>query len=246
MHTVGDRCQYWVCTSWRSLVDSRDAACAVTDDARPPIRTFRRRGRMTDAKRAALDDLGPRYVIDHGAALDPVALFGRVAPLVVEIGFGDGEATVAHATTHPEHDVIAAEVHRPGIATLLQRCHEEAITNVRMWDGDVLDLLAALPAASVAEIHVFFPDPWPKVRHYPRRIVRADIVARWAELLVPGGIVHLATDWPHYATQMRAVLSENPSFASIVDDRADRPTTKYERLGLAACRTITDLRATRT
>ena len=200
---------------------------------------------MTDAKRAALDDLGPRYLVDHAATLDPVALFGRVAPLVVEIGFGDGEATVAYATAHRDHDVIAAEVHRPGIATLLQRCHDEYITNVRIWEGDALDLLSALPRVSVAEIHIFFPDPWPKVRHYPRRIVRADIVARWAELLVPGGVVHLATDWPQYATQMRTVFGADPSFVSITDDRAVRPTTKYERLGLAAGRTITDLRATR-
>ena len=200
---------------------------------------------MTDAKRAALDDLGPRYVIDHAAPLDPAAMFGRVAPLVVEIGFGDGEATVDYASAHRDHDVIAVEVHRPGIATLLQRCDEEQITNVRIWEGDALDLLAALPAGAVTEIHVFFPDPWPKVRHYPRRIVRADIVARWAELLVPGGVVHLATDWTHYASQMRAVLATNQSFATIVDDRADRPMTKYERLGVAAGRTITDLRATR-
>jgi len=200
---------------------------------------------MTDAKRAALDDLGPRYLIDDAAPLDVGALFGRVAPLVVEIGFGDGEATVAHAIGHPDCDVIAAEVHRPGIATLLQRCADEAITNVRIWAGDALDLLAALPNASVNEIHVLFPDPWPKVRHYPRRIVRADIVARWAELLVPGGVLHLATDWAHYAMRMRAVLAANPAFTSVVEERAGRPTTKYERLGLAAGRTITDLRATR-
>ena len=201
---------------------------------------------MTEAKRAALDGLGPRYLIDHAATLDPVALFGRRSPLVVEIGFGDGEATVAYAVDQPNHDVIAAEVHRPGIAMLLQRCHDEAITNVRIWEGDALDLLSALPATSVSEIRVFFPDPWPKVRHYPRRIVRADIVTRWAELLVAGGVVHLATDWAHYASQMRTVLAANPSFAMIVDDRADRPMTKYERLGLATGRTITDLRATRT
>jgi tRNA (guanine-N7-)-methyltransferase len=203
------------------------------------IRTFKRRGRMTRAKRDALDTLGERYV----RTLDELAGWGRTgAPKVLEVGFGDGDTTLAFAVTHPEVDVLAVEVHRPGMATLLSRLDAEGITSVAVHDGDAVDVLAALAPGSLAEIHVFFPDPWPKIRHHARRIVRPDVVRRWAELLAPGGVLHLATDWADYAVCMRAVVAADGGFDPPVDDRAGRVVTKYERHGLAAGRTITDLR----
>ena len=207
------------------------------------IRTFRRRGRMTDAKRGALGELGPRHLVELAEVTAdgwPGARPG--SPRVLDLGFGDGEATVAFARSHPAYDVLAVEVHRPGIATLLQWLDAEGIDNVTVHDGDAVDVLARLTTGSLAEVHVFFPDPWPKVRHHARRIVRPDIVRRWAELLAPAGVLHLATDWAEYATKMRAVVADDGAFDAPVEDRAGRVVTKYERLGLAADRSIVDLR----
>ena len=207
------------------------------------IRTFRRRGRMTDAKRGALGALGPRHLV----ALDDLTAGGwpGVRPgagRVLDLGFGDGEATVAFAGSHAQHDVLAIEVHRPGIATLLQRLDTEGIDNVTVHDGDAVDVLARLASGSLDEVHAFFPDPWPKIRHHARRIVRPDIVGRWAELLAPDGVLHLATDWAEYAAKMRLVVAAAGAFDAPGEDRAGRAVTKYERLGLAAGRTIVDLR----
>ena len=213
---------------------------------RPPIRTFRRRGRMSAAKRDALAALGPRYLLPEPTGMfDAVAAFGRRAPLVLDIGFGVGDATVEHAAAHPDHDVLAVEVHAPGIATLLRRLAGDGLANVRVVRADAVELLAHLPDGSVAAVHAFFPDPWPKHKHHPRRLVRADVVARLAALLAPGGVVHVATDLADYAAQVRRVLAAEPGLGAPVEDRADRAVTKYERLGLDAGRTIVDLRARR-
>lgn len=215
------------------------------DQPRPPIRTFRRRGRMSAAKHDALAELGPRYLVDIRGPFDAAAAFGRTAPLVLEIGFGMGDATLAYARAHPDHDVLGVEVHRPGIAAVLLALDEEGLANVRVARADALELLDHLAPGSLAAVHVFFPDPWPKHRHHERRLVRPDVVARLASLLVPGGVLHVATDIADYATQMRRVLAAEPLLAPAVEDRADRAVTKYERLGLEAGRTIVDLRAER-
>ncbi len=200
---------------------------------------------MSAAKHDALDQLLPRFGVDVTEPFDAATTFGRTAPLVLEIGFGMGDATAAYAVAHPDHDVLGAEVHRPGIATLLARLEAEAIPNVRVARADALELLPWLAPASLAGVHVFFPDPWPKHRHHERRIVRPDVVARLAELLAPGGVLHVATDIADYAAWMRRVLAAEPRLGPAVDDRADRAVTKYERLGLDAGRTIVDLRASR-
>jgi tRNA (guanine-N7-)-methyltransferase len=226
----------------------------MTPEPRPPasrrpegappdhIRTFKRRGRMTGAKRDTLDTLGSQYLW----AVDELAAWGRPgAPKVLEVGFGDGDTTLAFAVAHPGADVLAVEVHRPGIATLLARLDAGGVTNVAVHDGDAVDALAVLAPGSLAEVHVFFPDPWPKIRHHARRIVRPDVVRRWAELLGPGGALHLATDMADYAVRMRAVVAADGAFDAPAEDRAGRLVTKYERHGLAAGRAITDLRFVR-
>ena len=142
---------------------------------------------------------------------DPPAWFGRRAPLVLEIGSGTGESTAAQAAAAPEVDHLAVEVFEPGLAQLLMRIDEAGLTNLRLLRGDAVDLLRErVPRGSLAEVRIFFPDPWPKRRHHKRRLVQPDFVALVASRLAPGGVLHLATDWAHYAAQMRAVCSGEP------------------------------------
>ena len=216
-------------------------------DTRPPLRSFRRRGRMSTAKAAALANLTDRYrPIPHTGPIDLTATFGRTAPVVLDIGFGLGASVLHHARAHPDHDVLGIDVHDPGISVLLQQVDREGLTNVRVERGDVVELLPRLAAASLREIHVFFPDPWPKLRHRERRLLQPAVVAALVDRLEPGvGVLHLATDWADYAAHMRSVLASEARLKPAHDDRADRPVTKYEQRGLAAGRTIVDLRATR-
>lgn len=182
-----------------------------------PVRTTRRRGRMTDAKRQALADLSPRWALGSrlsGPELD--AAFGRSAPRLLDVGVGTGEATREWAARHPDHDVIAVEVHQPSLARLLQDLELHGPDNVRVLDADVTAVLAdhareidtgrpSGPAAFSA-VRVLFPDPWPKRRHLHRRLVDRSFVSVVADLLPLGGWIHLATDWDDYALQMRLAL----------------------------------------
>jgi tRNA (guanine-N7-)-methyltransferase len=181
-----------------------------------------------------------------GPALDLPRLFGRSAPVVLEIGSGMGESTVAQATADPDRDWLAVEVHTPGIASLLRAVESTGLRNVRVIRGDALELLRhRLAPASLSAIHVYFPDPWPKARHHKRRIIQPAHTALLAGRLVPGGILHCATDWPEYAEAMLAALSAEPLLANTVDGYpprpADRPVTRFERRGITAGRPIADL-----
>ncbi len=199
----------------------------------------------------ALERLWPAggYDIDAGpgaAAFDQAALFGRVAPLVLEIGCGMGEATAAMAAADPDRDYLAADVHTPGLANVLALAERDGIGNLRAARGDAVELLRDLmKPASVDAVHVFFPDPWPKARHHKRRIVRPDVVALIRDRLVPGGVLHCATDWAPYAEQMLDVLTADPGLRNRYDGYAPRPdrrpVTKFERRALAAGRTVFDL-----
>ena len=223
--------------------------------AAPHIRTFHpRRGRMGAVRADALARLWPEggYDIDPaGTPLDPVALFGRSAPLVLEIGCGMGEATAAMAAADPDRDYLAADVHTPGLANLLALAERNALGNVRAARGDAVELLRDLmKPGSLDAVHVFFPDPWPKARHHKRRIVRPEVVALIRERLVPGGLLHCATDWPPYAEQMLEVLGADPGLRNAHDGYAPRPAgrpvTKFERRALTAGREIADLVFART
>jgi tRNA (guanine-N7-)-methyltransferase len=223
----------------------------VKTDARPlrPIRSFvRRQGRMTEAQRRALDCLWPRYgVVVVAAPLDLAAIFGRRAPLVLEIGFGNGDALVAAAASHPEQNYLGVEVHRPGVGSLLLKLEAAKIGNVRVVVADANELFAYLPTASLHGIHLFFPDPWPKKRHHKRRLMQPAFAARLRDVLESGGYIHCATDWEDYATQMRKVLEATPGFSNIagtggyVDRPATRPLTRFEQRGRAAGRPVWDL-----
>ncbi|MHB8345567.1 MAG: tRNA (guanosine(46)-N7)-methyltransferase TrmB [Acidiferrobacterales bacterium] len=205
------------------------------------IRSFvRREGRITTAQRRALADLWPRYgVADSGGGrLDLRALFGRTASVILEIGFGDGQSLCAMAAAHPEQDYLGVEIHRPGVGRLLRALEAQVIGNVRVICEDACSVLAnRIQDAQLQGIHLFFPDPWPKVRHHKRRLVQPDFVQLLRLRLVVGGYLHLATDWEHYAQHMMTVLSEAPGFenacgsGSFAPRPQDRPFTKFERRG---------------
>jgi tRNA (guanine-N7-)-methyltransferase len=223
---------------------------ALPSTAHRPIRSFvRREGRITPAQRRALDELWPRYGVPAGEGpLDPAALYGRVAPLELEIGFGNGEALAALAAAHPERDYLGLEVHRPGVGALLARLAAAGLTNVRVAAEDAAAFVARrLPDGALAAAYLFFPDPWPKKRHHKRRLVQAPFAALLARKLAPGGVLRLATDWPDYAAHMLAVLAAEPALENLAADGGyaprpeERPLTKFERRGLRLGHPVRDL-----
>ena len=213
------------------------------------IRTFHpRRGRMSDRQREALQRLWPAYgleIADQDGPFDPPALFGRQAPLVLEIGSGMGDATAAMAAADPDRDYLAVEVHTPGIANLLDLAERHGLGNLRVARGDALDLVRAMPEGSLDAVHVFFPDPWPKARHHKRRLIQPSHVALLRSRLVPGGTLHCATAWAEYAESMRETLTADPELVDthggFAPRPAHRPVTKFERRALTAGRDIFDL-----
>jgi tRNA (guanine-N7-)-methyltransferase len=198
-----------------------------------PIRSFvLRQGRTTPAQQRALEVLFPKYGLPFtGEAIAP-SLFGRKAPLVLEIGSGMGETTAAIAQARPDADFIAVEVHGPGVGSLLNRIEHEALPNLRVVRHDAMEVLGSMiPDGALAAIHLFFPDPWPKKRHHKRRLVQPEFAALAARKLAPGGIVHAATDWPDYAEHMEAVFSGEPLLERVDQGFAQRPATKFEARG---------------
>lgn len=179
------------------------------------------------------------------APLDLDGLFGRVAPRVLEIGFGMGDSTAAMAAADPDRDYLAVEVHTPGIGNLLALVGEQRLTNVRVAHGDAMELVRKVPPESLDAVHAFFPDPWPKARHHKRRLIRPDNVALLRERLRPGGTLHCATDWAEYGEAMAATLDADPGlgnvYAGFAPRPAHRPETKFERRGVSAGRVIFDL-----
>jgi tRNA (guanine-N7-)-methyltransferase len=195
----------------------------------------------------ALEVMGPRFVVPFGhVTLDATAIFGRVAPLVLEIGFGMGQATAAMAAARPDHDFIGIEVHEAGVGALLQRIEQLHLSNLRIVRHDAVEVLHSMLApASLAAVYVFFPDPWPKKRHWKRRLVQPPFAALAASRLTPGGLLHCATDWQPYAEQMLEVMQGEPSLentaAGYATRPAYRPETKFERRGLALGHGVWDL-----
>jgi tRNA (guanine-N7-)-methyltransferase len=210
----------------------------------PEIRTFHpRRGRVTTTQAEALRTLLPRYAVPEGR-LDTATLFdGR--PVVLEIGFGLGHATVEMAQADPGTGIVAADVHTPGVGRLLHEIETLALDNVRVLHGDAVELLRErVDDGSLVGIRAFFPDPWPKARHHKRRLVRRDLVALMASRLQPGGALHTATDWEPYAESMLEVMSAEPLLRNAYDGwapRLERPLTKFERTGLEKGHEVRDL-----
>ena len=210
-----------------------------------------RAGRMGSGQVRALAELGPRYVLPfQSAPLDTEALFGRRAPLVLEIGFGMGQATAQFAALQPDVDFIGVEVHAPGVGALLQRIDAGRLNNLRLVQHDAVEVLQHMIApASLAAVHVFFPDPWHKKKHHKRRLIQPALVSLLATRLAPGGRLQCATDWQPYAEQMLAVLSAEPALANTCEAYAPRPDyrplTKFEQRGLNLGHGVWDLVFTR-
>jgi tRNA (guanine-N7-)-methyltransferase len=209
---------------------------------KPGVRSYvLRQSRTSPAQQRALETLMPAHGIEYRQeVLDPRAVFGRQAPLVLEIGSGMGDTTARIAAERPDTDFIAVEVHGPGVGSLLKRIDELGLKNLRVVRHDALEVLEHMIAdASLAAIHLFFPDPWPKKRHHKRRLVQPDFAALAARKLAPGGHLHAATDWSDYAEQMLEVLSGEPQLARVADAVA-RPATKFELRGLKLGHTVFD------
>jgi tRNA (guanine-N7-)-methyltransferase len=206
---------------------------------RPHIRSYvLRQGRVSVAQQRAHAGLLPKYGIAwRPQVLDFAQVFGRTAPVFLEIGFGMGETTAAIAAAHPQNDYLGIEVHTPGVGALLKLIGEQGLTNLRVVQHDAVEVLRdMIPAGSLAGIHIYFPDPWPKKRHHKRRLIQPPLVALLASRLAPGGYLHLATDWEEYAGQMLQVLAAEPLLRNNAEGYAPRPDwrpqTKFEARGL--------------
>ena len=209
------------------------------------IRSFvLRQGRTTPAQQRALEELFPRYGI---AFSDEKIASARQAPLVLEIGSGMGEATVEIAKHHPEIDFVAIEVHGPGVGSLLNRIHSSELKNLRVIRHDAVEVLERMVAdGTLAALHVFFPDPWPKKRHHKRRLLQPAFVSLVGKKLAPGGVAHLATDWQEYADQMAAVFAASACFVASDAALVTRPATKFEQRGRRLGNPVRDLMFVRT
>lgn len=212
------------------------------------IRSFvLRQGRVSTAQQRGLDTLMPRYGIPYSAQpfnLDTV--FGRVAPKIMEIGFGMGEPTAFIAQNHPQNDYLALEVHTPGVGSLLKQIDEQGITNLRIMQHDAVEVMRDMLAESALDgVHIFFPDPWHKARHNKRRLIQTPFIAQLVQKVKPGGYIHVATDWQNYAEQVLAVLSAEPLLKNTAQDYAEkpayRPLTKFENRGLKLGHGVWDL-----
>ena len=235
-----------------------DEKAAVADAAphphrHRPVRSFvLRSGRLGTGQARALADLGPRFVQPfQPGPVDWGTIFGRQAPRVLEIGFGMGQATAAIAATRPDLDFIGVEVHQPGVGALLREIGERGLGNIRIVQHDAVEVLRQMVApASLAGVHVFFPDPWHKKRHHKRRLIQPGLVDLLASRLAPGGWLHCATDWDDYAQQMLQVLGDCPALANTAGGYAPRPAmrplTKFEARGLKLGHGVWDLLFKRT
>ncbi len=212
------------------------------------IRSFvRRAGRITTGQSRAFDEWGQRFLLPYQPApVDLAAAFGRDAPTILEIGFGMGEATARIAALMPQTNFLCCEVHQPGVGALLKRIGENNLTNIRIVQHDAVEVVGHMLApGSLSGVHVFFPDPWHKLRHNKRRLIQPPLVALLATGLRQGGYIHCATDWEPYAQQMLEVLAAEPQLRNTAEAYASRPDyrplTKFENRGLKLGHGVWDL-----
>ena len=209
-------------------------------DKQRPIRSFvERQGRISPVHRELVAELWPQFGIPLSQQkIDGSALFGRIAPVTLEIGFGNGHSLLSLARENPQQDFIGVEVYKAGIAKLLVGIHELALTNIRIFCADAIEVLInCIHDQSLDKAQLFFPDPWPKARHHKRRIVQPAFTQLIASKLNKEGVFHMATDWHDYALQMLAVMEAQDLWvnlagtAKFIARPASRPETKFEQRG---------------
>ena len=214
------------------MSDSHDDSAPGKALRNRPIRSFvLRQGRQTEAQKRAFDLHWPSLGLDYtGAPRDFDAVFGRRAPRVLEIGFGNGEQLLFAAGREPERDFIGVEVHGPGVGRLLNAAAEANLTNLRVYQHDAVEVLQhEIAPASLDEVRIYFPDPWHKKRHNKRRLVQPGFVGLLCDRLRPGGLLHLATDWENYAEHMWDVLDAEPRLRSRAGARGFVPRPEWRR-----------------
>ena len=216
-----------------------DAALDSENPTHRRIRSFvLRRGHLSRAQERALETLLPVFGVPYQTTPpDWDSVFGRTAPMIVEIGFGMGQATADIAQTLPDYNFLGLEVHSPGVGSLLKLVEEKQLSNIRVAQHDAVEVLRDMIAPnSLAGVHIFFPDPWHKKRHHKRRLIQAPFVADLVSRIAPGGYLHVATDWEDYAIQILDVLSQTAGLENTAEGYAEkpayRPQTKFEARGL--------------
>ncbi|ACV34279.1 tRNA (guanosine(46)-N7)-methyltransferase TrmB [Accumulibacter sp.] len=225
-----------------------DRGSVAAPDREASIRSFvRRQGRVSNAQQRYREQMMASIGVPYRAALvDLDAAFARTAPRILEIGFGMGETSAVIAARHPENDYLGIEVHTPGVGSLCKLVAELGLQNQRIIQHDAVEVLRDMIApASLAGVHIFFPDPWPKKRHHKRRLLQEPFVALLASRLRPGGYLHCATDWHDYAEQMLRVLAAEARLENTVAGFAPRPEhrpqTKFEQRGLRLGHAVWDV-----
>ena len=212
----------------------------------PTIRSYRIRGtRITAPQQSALDKYWGIYGIDYSLTpIDPSQLFPDSKDVILEIGFGMGEATALIGREFPDTGFLAVEVHKPGIGKLMARIEELALSNIRIIEGDIHPILQTMiPDHSVDGVHLFFPDPWPKKRHNKRRIINADFLQLIHSKIKDGGFFHIATDWVPYAQYIQEVFAASPLFTGgLVERPLWRPVTRFEGQGITKDHQVNDLK----
>lgn len=212
------------------------------------IRSFvLRQGRISNAQRRAYEDLLPKYGVPYTKGLlNFEIVYGREAPRYLEIGSGMGETTVSIARSHPQNDYLAIEVYTPGVGSLLKQIEEFKLTNLRIVQHDAVEVVNNMfPQEYLDGIHIFFPDPWPKLRHHKRRLIQPEFISLLSKHLKLGGYIHVATDWNNYADQILEVMSNELSLTNTARDFVQRPEyrplTKFEQRGLRLGHKVWDL-----
>lgn len=214
----------------------------------PRIRSFiHRRSHITRGQQEALDTLSTHWVLPYQASpLNLDEVFQRQAPTILEIGFGMGETTATIAQTNPDTNYLGLEVFNAGVGALLNRIDQMDLQNIRIIQHDAVEVLEQMiEPETLAGVHLYFPDPWPKKRHHKRRLIQPPLVALLASRIQTGGYLHCATDWAHYAEQMLEVLSGEPALQNTCKGFCPRPETrpltKFEARGLRLGHEVFDL-----
>ncbi|TAH39838.1 MAG: tRNA (guanosine(46)-N7)-methyltransferase TrmB [Dokdonella sp.] len=233
------------------MTDPRQSDRTADPQSHPRrIRSFvLRQGRITPAQEQAFAAHWSRFGVDSGTGLLELdALFARAAPVVLEIGFGNGAQLLHAASNEPERNFIGIEVHRPGVGRLMNGLAEAGLENVRLFQHDAVEVLGQqIPEGSLDEVRIYFPDPWPKKRHHKRRLIQAEFIELLATRVRSGGLLHLATDWAEYAEHMLATMDASPRWRNRAGNGAYsaapawRINTHFEKRGVRLGHGVWDL-----